>query len=520
MRYAMSRFALTATERWGRVLFLLPLVLLGARPTTAQAPRILTLDESISIALKTSYQSAQLEQSLINSRMSLKAAEASFKSNGQLLFSSFPEFQQNERRTPLPGGAFAFDRQKFMNLQAEVFVNQPVPATDGVFSLVGSLQRFQQFGTFEEFGIGSEGPVAVTRTDPIDYSPQLRLQFRQPLFTLNRLKTGFQKARLNLENTLQTYTRSQLDIIYNVTLRFYELFRAQRQLEIDQTQVEQAENAYRIATLKEKAGLLPEVEVLRLEVELANARNTAAASAARLQNAEDAFKVFIGLPVEESVAVDAELAYRPVEVSAEQAIAEALKRRTELRSDDIQIQLSEINVRETDALSQVRGELLLSYGIFNRRDRIQDVFEDFSQDRRVTLSLTVPIWDWGKNGSEVKAAQASLESNRLAKKNRIEVIKQEIRSAVRALQSAQQRVEITRRSEELAERSYRISLLRFEGGDLSSQDLALEQNRLTQARTNSLSAIIDYKQALADLRRKTLWDYEAGRPVQVEVPEE
>jgi hypothetical protein len=48
--------------------------------------------------------------------------------------------------------------------------------------------------------------------------------------------------------------------------------------------------------------------------------------------------------------------------------------------------------------------------------------------------------------------------------------------------------------------------------------LALEQNRLTQARTNSLNAIIDYKQALADLRRKTLWDFEKDEPVKIEVP--
>ncbi len=96
--------------------------------------------------------------------------------------------------------------------------------------------------------------------------------------------------------------------------------------------------------------------------------------------------------------------------------------------------------------------------------------------------------------------------------------KQFFGDTVRNLESAQQRLVITRRSEELAEKSYRISLLKFESGDLSSQDLALEQNRLTQARTNSLNAIIDYKQALADLRRKTLWDFELEAPVQGTAP--
>jgi outer membrane protein TolC len=503
------------TEKQNFVILFAMVLLISSLTLHAQTTRILTLEESLDIALNQSYQVKQLEQSLINSRMSLKAAEASFKSNGQVVFSSLPNLRQGFSQTPSETGGFTFPKQDFIDLQTELYVNQPISATDGVISLVGVMQRLHQSFTrkFEFDGIELEQTISSTK-----YAPQLRLQFRQPLFTLNRLKIGYRKADLNLENTLQSYSRDQLDIIYNVTTNFYSLFRAQRQMEIDRAQVQQAENAYRLARLKQQAGLLPEMEVLRLEVELANSRNTFATSEANLERTEDAFKVFIGFPIEESVQVSTELSYRPITVSLEKALSEALQRRTELRSDDITIQLSEINVRETNALSEIKGELFLSYGIFKTDEKFQNAFHDFDQDRSVRFGLTVPLWDWGKNGAEVQAAQASLESNRLTRKNRVALIKQEIRDAVRNLQSAQQRLEITRRSEELAEKSYKISLLKFENGDLSSQDLALEQNRLTQARTNSLNAIIDYKQALADLRRKTLWDFEKDAPEKIEVP--
>jgi len=507
------------TIRFFTFLFLFSTVALRA-----QSARVLTLEESLNIALGKSYQVKQLEQSLINSRMNLQAARASFKSNGNLAFSSLPNYQQIERQTPLRGGGFAFDSQKTLNLQTEVYINQPVAATDGVFSLVGVMQRFQQFGTFEDesFVLTPNGPIAITTIskDPKDYAPQLRLQFRQPLFTYNRLKTGYKRADLNLENTLQTYSRSQLDIIYNVTTYFYNLFRAQRQVEIDRSQVQQSENAYRLAKLKQQAGLFPELEVLRLEVEVANSRNTLTTSEANLQRGEDNFKLQIGLPIEESVQASTELTYQPINVVPEKALSEALQRRTELRSDEINVQLSELDVREADAASEIKGQLFLSYGIFNRNEKFRDAFHDFLDDRRATFELTMPLWDWGKNGAEVQAVQASLERVRLDKQNRIDLIKQEIRDAVRSLQSSQQRLEISRRSEELAEKSYKISLLKFENGDLSSQDLALEQNRLTQAKTNSLNAIIDYKQALADLRRKTLWDFETDTPVKIAVPKE
>lgn len=472
---------------------------------------MLTLDQSIGIALKQSYDIRRLEQSLVNSRMNLRAAAASFKSNGEVLLSSLPNFQQSERRTAIPGGTFVFERQKFMDLQTDVFMNQPVGPTDGVFSLVGSFQRFQQFDITTGLGGAS---------NPSQYGTQVRLQFRQPLFTYNRLKTGLRKAELNLESTLQTYSRNQLDLIFNVTSRFYDLFRAQQQLLIDQTQVSQAQEAYRIARLKQEAGLLAEVDVLRLEVELANARNTTTNSDASLRQNEDAFKLLIGLPIEFSIQVTTNLAYRPVTISLKKAIEEALTRRTELHTDGITIRLGEINVREIDAQREVSGELFLSYGIFNRRDRVQDVFNDFNNDRRVQFSVTVPLWDWSRNKYSVLAARASLENDQLTRENRKNTIKQEIRSTVRSFQSAQQRIEITRRSEELAEKSYRISFLKFENGEVSTQDLALEQNRLAQARSNSLDAIIDYKQALADLRRKTLWDFERDEPVSLEGEEE
>lgn len=128
-------------HRKNTIRFLTLIFLFSTIALRAQTARVLTLEESINIALGKSYQVKQLEQSLTNSRMNLQAARASFKSNGQLIFSSLPNYQQSERQTPLPGGAFAFDRQKFMNLQADLYVNQPLSTTDGVFSIV-SVRTF------------------------------------------------------------------------------------------------------------------------------------------------------------------------------------------------------------------------------------------------------------------------------------------------------------------------------------------------------------------------------------------
>lgn len=115
----------------------------------------LTLEQSVDIALTKSFDARRLEQSLTSSRMNLKSAEAGFKSNGELSLTSLPNFEQNERQTALPGGTFAFDRQQFLDVQTDMLINQPLGATNGTFSLIGSLQRFQQFDVKDPAGVSS-----------------------------------------------------------------------------------------------------------------------------------------------------------------------------------------------------------------------------------------------------------------------------------------------------------------------------------------------------------------------------
>lgn len=488
----------------------------------AQDVQVLTLEESINIALNKSQQIKSLKQDLNNSLMSLKAAEAGFKSNSEFILSSFPTYYESETRIPKPDGDFSFSPQKYFIMKGEWYINQPISWTDGTFSLVGSLERFQQLGTFRrtEYSFDPKtfrlDTITTVEKDPFDFAPRLSLQYNQPLFTINRLKIGYLRAQLSLESTQKSYTRSQLDMVYQVTSAFYQLFQAARQVEIDRESMEQSKKAYELALKKVQAGLIPEVDAMQLEVDYERSKNTLVASEANLKRMEDEFKILIGIDIDQEVRVTAQLEYHPIEVSFAKALQEALKRRTEFREDEINVTLAEISVKETDAFTEFRGDLYLRYGIWNRQKKFKDSFiEKFDNDRQVLLQLTVPLWDWKRNRYEVEASKARLESTRISKKHRIQQIKKEVRDAVLSLKEAKQRVEISERSVVLAEKTYKIRFLFFENGEISSQELALERDRLTAAKTDYLSALIAYKQAVTDLTRKTLWDFEKNQQVKV-----
>ena len=91
------------------------------------------------------------------------------------------------------------------------------------------------------------------------------------------------------------------------------------------------------------------------------------------------------------------------------------------------------------------------------------------------------------------------------------LVVQDIRAVITRLRETRGRLDVLTRSEEVALRSFEISQAQFDNGDITSQELAENRDRLTTARQNYLAAYIDYQLSVADLKRNTLYDFEKGR---------
>ena len=140
-----------------------------------------------------------------------------------------------------------------------------------------------------------------------------------------------------------------------------------------------------------------------------------------------------------------------------------------------------------------------------------DNFDDRPPNRGVTLTLSYPIFDWGRGSSRVQQEKAKLRERELRLKNVKTDIVREIRDIVRSVNEAKNRLHIHEKNQLIAQRSYKISQLRFENGDLTSQELGREQERLAETKIEYLNAFMKYQLAIADLKRKTLWDFQNNK---------
>lgn len=491
-------------------------------PAGTSDKTILTLDQAIKIALEQSYEMKSLRLSLNQASQNLIAAKGRFKTNADLSLEA-PNWNETVSEIQVPGALPVFNTTGYTRFLGTLDINQPLP-TDGALTLRGQSYH-RDVSTYLQ-----ESDEDVSRSEIYN---SISLRFRQPLFAINQLKLGLKNANLSYERTFQRFRRSELDIVYNVTRSFFDFYQATRRHEITSENLKQQQELYDLAAKKYAAGLIPEVEALQMEVDLAESRAALLSAEGALQRSEDIFKQLIGLRLSDAVAVRTDFAIEKVQVDVERATGLAMKYRTELREGQIAIELARIDVKEADARSELRGDIAAFYditGVSNSAlpykspwDQLWDSsIEDMDRrphNRGVTFTLTVPLWDWGVNRAEVQSATASLSTSELSLEEQKKTIQREVRDVVLRLREAENRVDVLRKNQEVAQRAFDITLERFNNGDITSQDLALDRNRLTTAKTSYLEAYVDFKLAVADLQRKTMWDFVNDRSLLDTAPE-
>jgi outer membrane protein len=344
----------------------------------------------------------------------------------------------------------------------------------------------------------------------------------KPLFTINTVALNLKQAELSYERQSRVFKRSELDLVYMVTNSFFRLYRLSEQFDINKENVDRQEGIYNTTKNKFDAGLIAEVDAMQAEVDLIQYRNELKTSEGNLKEQEASFKQLIGLPLDVEVKAITELELKPFVIDVEKAVGLALQNRSEIVEKQLDIENRKINIQEIDARVSIRGNLRGYYNFSGFSDlpygaSMGELFSNSwdvlkqTPNRGVTFELEIPIWDWGRNSAQVDAETANLQRDELTLQDLYVTIEREVRDVVRTVYESYDRVEMLAKSKEVGEKSFEISLQRFANGDITSTELARASEQLNTAKLSYLSAYNEYKLALADLKRKTLYDFENDR---------
>ena len=463
----------------------------------------LSLEESIEIAKSKSFEIQNLLQEKIIAENELKAATALLRTNVTLDF-TLPQYTENIQQWQDSTGISFFPIKTLRGTGNLNFI-QPLP-TDGRIFISSGLSSINDYYFNRR---------ATTFNTVVGLSQPLN-----SFWGYNSIKSDLKRARLNYERSNKAYKRAELDLIYDVSNEFYTLLLQQKGAEIAQMNLERQTEAFEISKNKYAAGLIREVESLQMEVDLAEAQNTYDMSIFNLKSSTNTFKRLIGLELDAIVTLKSEMYnYSIVDIKIEKAVEMAINNRLEIRDREIQIELQQLQINRQKSLGMPQARLDASWeriGISNTG--LSETFSnsisgswDNLQARpsqyMIGLTISIPIIDWGRNKSLVKASQARQRQNRLSKEDEERRIEVEVRNLVDNIQTTLSRLILLERNVNVAERSYSITLQRFTDGDIDSQALALERTRLNSAQRIHLDAFVRYQLLLSDLTRKTFYDF-------------
>jgi outer membrane protein len=454
----------------------------------------LTLEKSMNIAELNSPTIKKTRLSLIRSQENLNAQNASLKS--QFLLSLTPiSYNQGKVFNELIS---SYNTQKNIQSYSTFSVRQPVVLTDATLSLtntVGYLDSYSQF--------------AGTQQQKV-FSNNLAISLDQPLFTYNRTKLNLKQLQLALENAQLNYAIQLLALEKDVTQAFYSVYQQQQSLDISRQAFQNMQKSYEVSKNKVDAGISPREEMFQAELNLATTKSDFENKQVLLENAKDDFKLLIGMSLYDDLLVIPNIAVDTVAIDISFAIDQGLHNRMELRQRKIDIETSQFDLIQTKAQNEFKGNLGLSVGLIGDNEKFRSIYDKANRtdNEVVTLSLDIPLWDWGRRKSMIKASEAGIATSQIALEEEQNNIILAIRKVYRNLLNLQNQIEIARQSVLNAQLTYDLNLEKYKNGDLTGMDLNIYQNQLSDKQLTYTNSLISYKLELLNLKIQTLYDFE------------
>ncbi len=484
----------------------------------ADADQVMRLQEAVDLALGNSFSVFQLQQQFLQASYGLENARRQLRTRIDFN-STLPAITQAidaDLIQTSPGiNELFYLRNGATWAQAGINVVQPL-ITNGQIILLTNLVGFDAF---------RELP-GDARVDSRSVQPSLGIRFNQPLFQFNSVKGQLQSATLALESLQLQYTEEELRLISQVSRQFYGLVAQQRVLELALDRYVQSDKNYNSGVRRQNAGLIPESDVLRLEVTRSNDEDALESARNTLEQQQFAFNRLIGLTLTDRVWAEADLEYRPIEVDVDRALERAFANRSDLRRAEIQLDQTQIEVRRTVSYGRPDLQLNVGYDITGNSSLSALPTDDWgkhfnealdpdnrSPNTNVSLTLNIPLFDWGRNASLVqrRLSESQVLERRIDETR--EDLRQRVTDRVRAVESAMRRIEIQQKNVRVALTSYDFTQKRYARGEITVTELATAQDQLSQTQINLLNAQIAYELAKADLSEITLWNWETDRPI-------
>lgn len=308
-----------------------------------------------------------------------------------------------------------------------------------------------------------------------------------PIFTGGKLSGTIKQAKANYQYNEVGVQRTYNEMRSTVTDGYFNMLQADNIQKLSAESVTRLEDHLKNVQAQYDVGVVAKVDVLRSQVELANAKQTLIQAENSYQVAEANMNKIVGLPMDTNLKLDNLLVYNAYDKNMDDCLAYAAEHRPELMQAKYNVDAAKgaLMVARSGHMPQVAASASQSWSDSNWPG-------DEKGNWCVGVNVSMNVFDTGVTLSKIHGAEADLKKAEETYRNTVDSVNLDVRSNYLGLREAEKRISTTKLAVEQADEDYRIAQLRYMSGVGTNTDVLDAQVALTQAKTNYTQALYDY----------------------------
>jgi len=428
-----------------------------------------------------------------------KNYEASFLPQLRL-DATIPQYLNSVNRITNDSGQDIFVRSNQSRIEGNLSLNQNIALTGGTISFSSQLERVDVYGDINSTGF------AIT---------PFSINYSQNSLFYNQFKWDKKIEPMLYEEAKRELIENMEQISLNTATRYFALLKAQVQTKIALSNLSNQDTLFTISKGRFKMGKIAENDLLQIELSVLNSKNELTTNEINLKKTSQNLSRYLSIDTENFLLnIPKELS--TFTVTVEKALEEAKENRKaviEFRRKRLE---AEKNVAEVKGNNRIQLSLNANFGVSQQGNVFNELFQNYNQQQYVTLSLGIPILDWGVSKSRRKLVEANKDLVNTNIEQDKQEFEQEIYLHVLNWQNQRNFLETAKKAQEIAIRRYDITKKRFVLGKITITDLNLalqEKDKSVLQYLNSLEKFwLDYY----TLRKLTLYDFIKNKKIEVE----
>jgi outer membrane protein len=331
------------------------------------------------------------------------------------------------------------------------------------------------------------------------------VKVQQLIYAGGRITSAFRSAKLTREQALLHYQATLADTLLSVRVAYDDVLVAEQQRAVHEASVQLLTHELEDVQKRFAAGTVPQFDVLRAQVELANERPRLIQAKNDYRVGKDNLLNLLAVHLPKTIWEDVPLRLsdtleaRPYEIDLPSALARALEKRPELAA-----------LRKAQALRH--EDLVNAKSGYKPNAQIYGGYQWQSLPYQNNIGADLSGWiagaqlnwslfDGQLTRGKVMEAKARYEQAQLDVDESGRSIELEVRTDYSNFLEARELLDSQKMVQDQAQEALRLAEARHSAGTGTQLDVLSAQTALTQARTTQVQALHDYALARARLQR-------------------